>query len=117
MYNDFVVVGPAADPAKIAGTALAREAFAAIAKAGAPFASRGDKSGTHTVELAIWADLGLTPGAPWYRSIGQGMGETLDGGQRDGRLHVVRPRVVAVGERQAPEPAPVRWRCAPLREP
>lgn len=77
MYNDFVIVGPVADPAKIGGIVLARDAFAAIAKAGAPFASRGDKSGTHTVELGIWADLKTTPGAPWYRSIGQGMGETL----------------------------------------
>ncbi len=77
MYNDFVIVGPTADPAKVAGTVIAKDAFAAIAKAGATFASRGDKSGTHTVELGIWADLKTTPGSPWYRSIGQGMGETL----------------------------------------
>lgn len=77
MYNDFVIVGPVADPAKVSGLARAREAFAAVAKAAVPFASRGDKSGTHTVELGIWSDLGLTPAAPWYRAIGQGMGETL----------------------------------------
>lgn len=77
MYNDFVVVGPVADTAKVGGVALARDAFAAIARSGAPFASRGDKSGTHTVELAIWRDLGLTPRAPWHRALGQGMGETL----------------------------------------
>jgi tungstate transport system substrate-binding protein len=77
MYNDFVIVGPVADPAKVAGTVFAKDAFAAIAKVGATFASRGDKSGTHTVELGIWADLKTTPGTPWYRSIGQGMGETL----------------------------------------
>lgn len=77
MYNDFVIVGPAADPAGLAGMTRARDAFAAIAKARAPFASRGDQSGTHTAELAIWADARLTPGAPWYRAVGQGMGETL----------------------------------------
>lgn len=78
MYNDFVVVGPRADPAKVAGTARAAEAFAAIARARAPFVSRGDKSGTHTAELAVWSSAGVNPAAEkWYRSIGQGMGETL----------------------------------------
>jgi len=78
MYNDFVIVGPAADPAAIAGLTTAREAFAAVARAGAPFVSRGDRSGTHTVELDIWTDLRPAPsGAPWYKSVGQGMGETL----------------------------------------
>lgn len=77
MYNDFVVVGPVADPANVRGVALARDAFAAVARAETPFVSRGDKSGTHTVELGIWSDLGLTPRAPWYRAVGQGMGETL----------------------------------------
>jgi tungstate transport system substrate-binding protein len=77
MYNDFVLVGPAADPAKAATMALAKEAFAAIVRAGAPFISRGDKSGTHMLEMAVWADLKMTPAPPWYRSVGQGMGETL----------------------------------------
>jgi tungstate transport system substrate-binding protein len=77
MFNDFVIVGPASDPAKVAGTTTAREAFAAIAAAQAPFASRGDKSGTHTAELAVWASAQITPAGRWYRSIGQGMGETL----------------------------------------
>ena len=77
MYNDFVVVGPAADPTKIASRRSAREAFAAIAAAKAAFASRGDKSGTETAELAIWASAGLKPAGAWYRSLGQGMGETL----------------------------------------
>jgi len=77
MYNDFVLVGPEADPAKLLGTRLARDAFAAIARAAAPFASRGDKSGTHVMEQEIWAAANVTPGAPWYRSLGQGMGETL----------------------------------------
>jgi tungstate transport system substrate-binding protein len=77
MYNDFVIVGPKNDPAKIRGTALARDAFAKIAKAEVPFASRGDKSGTETAERAIWAALGYSPSGRWYRSLGQGMGETL----------------------------------------
>jgi tungstate transport system substrate-binding protein len=77
MFNDFVIVGPSDDPAKIGGMTGAREAFAAIARAQAPFASRGDKSGTHTAELAVWSDLKLRPSGAWYRSLGQGMGETL----------------------------------------
>ena len=77
MYNDFVIVGPGGDPAKIAGRASAREAFAAIAAAQARFASRGDRSGTETAELTIWASAGLRPAGRWYLSLGQGMGETL----------------------------------------
>ena len=79
MYNDFVIVGPAADPAGIAGTELAKDAFAKIAAQQAVFVSRGDKSGTNTKEMALWAAAGLTPTVdlPWYLSIGQGMGETL----------------------------------------
>jgi tungstate transport system substrate-binding protein len=77
MYNDFVIVGPAADPAKVATRRSAREAFSAIAAARAPFASRGDKSGTHTAELVLWASAKVTPAGAWYLSLGQGMGETL----------------------------------------
>jgi tungstate transport system substrate-binding protein len=79
MYNDFIVVGPKEDPARVRGLALGREAFKAIMDAGQPFASRGDKSGTHTKELAVWSALGVTPGAglKWYNSLGQGMGEVL----------------------------------------
>jgi tungstate transport system substrate-binding protein len=77
MYNDFAIVGPAADPAKVGGRRSARDAFSAIASAQAPFASRGDKSGTHTAELALWASAKVTPSGAWYRSLGQGMGETL----------------------------------------
>lgn len=79
MFNDFIVVGPAGDPAGISGMALAKEAFQAIAAAGAPFASRGDESGTHSKELAIWASLPFTPTAElgWYNALGQGMGDTL----------------------------------------
>jgi tungstate transport system substrate-binding protein len=83
MYNDFVIVGPAVDPAGIAKASSAKDAFRLIASAGAPFASRGDTSGTHTKELAIWKSAGqnpsavTAPGFAWYLSVGQGMGETL----------------------------------------
>jgi len=77
MYNDFVIVGPTADPAGIRGTALAQDALAAIAASEATFASRGDDSGTHTKELALWEAAGVTPEGDWYKSLGQGMGDTL----------------------------------------
>jgi tungstate transport system substrate-binding protein len=77
MYNDFILVGPAEDPAGVSGMATAAEALAAISTTGSPFASRGDDSGTHTKELSLWEAAGITPEAPWYASLGQGMGETL----------------------------------------
>jgi tungstate transport system substrate-binding protein len=77
MYNDFVVVGPPDDPAGISGMTDATAAFAAIAAAEAPFVSRGDDSGTHTKELAIWAEAGIEPGGDWYNAAGQGMGAVL----------------------------------------
>ena len=83
MYNDFVVVGPPADPAGIAGSTDAVSAFARIAEAGVPFASRGDDSGTHKAELALWAETGVDVAAAsggWYRETGSGMGATLNTG-------------------------------------
>jgi len=80
MYNDFVIVGPTDDPASIAGTPLASDAFAAIAAVAATFASRGDDSGTHSKERSLWEAAGM-PSAPatgWYKSLGQGMGSTLN---------------------------------------
>jgi len=79
MYNDFVIVGPKQDPAGIQGMLTAQEAFAAIAAAESTFASRGDDSGTHSKELKIWDTLDITPifSSGWYKSIGQGMGDTL----------------------------------------
>jgi tungstate transport system substrate-binding protein len=77
MYNDFVLVGPVADPAGIAGMATAAEALGAIAAAEAPFASRGDESGTHSKEMSLWAAAGIEPAGDWYDSLGQGMGATL----------------------------------------
>lgn len=78
MYNDFVVIGPADDPAGAADAGAAGEAFAAISAAGAPFVSRGDESGTHKKEMSIWAMSGATPTGGWYRSIGAGMGAALN---------------------------------------
>jgi tungstate transport system substrate-binding protein len=79
MYNDFIVVGPKNDPARIAGMASTVDAFKKIAEKQAPFASRGDKSGTNSKELSIWATAGITPtkAMAWYNALGQGMGETL----------------------------------------
>lgn len=78
MYNDFIIVGPAGDPAKASSAARAVDAFFAIARASARFVSRGDKSGTETAEKAVWAAARISPsGQSWYASLGQGMGETL----------------------------------------
>jgi tungstate transport system substrate-binding protein len=77
MYNDFVVVGPESDPASIRGEKRAAAALAKIAASGARFVSRGDRSGTHILEQALWKQAGVTPAAPWYIESGQGMGATL----------------------------------------
>jgi tungstate transport system substrate-binding protein len=77
MHNDFIVVGPTADPAGIKGSATAIDAFTKIANAKAPFVSRGDNSGTNAKELAIWKAANITPSGDWYTESGQGMGATL----------------------------------------
>src|SRR5215510_3951118 len=78
MYNDFVIIGPEADPARIRGLKAAA-ALKRIADAKAPFASRGDQSGTHVRELATWKGAGIDPkGQAWYRETGQGQGLTMD---------------------------------------
>lgn len=78
MHNDFVVVGPADDPAGIKGMKDGAEAFRKIAESGSTFISRGDASGTNAMEISLWEKLGMDPsGEPWYNSAGQGMGETL----------------------------------------
>ncbi|MFZ2445950.1 MAG: substrate-binding domain-containing protein [Syntrophobacteraceae bacterium] len=77
MHNDFVIVGPANDPAGIKGKS-SLEALAAIAAKQAVFVSRGDDSGTHKMELSLWKKAGITPsGAKWYQESGQGMGATI----------------------------------------
>ena len=77
MYNDFVLVGPADDPAGVGRTQSATEAFRAISMKGSPFISRGDESGTHQKEKEIWASAGIVPKGAWYVEAGQGMGEVL----------------------------------------
>lgn len=77
-WNDFIIVGPQSDPAQVAGLAGASEAFQAIAAAGAPFVSRGDKSGTDAAEHRLWAAAGIAPAGGWYRDIGGGMGAALN---------------------------------------
>ncbi|MDO9537770.1 MAG: substrate-binding domain-containing protein [Thermoplasmata archaeon] len=84
MYNQFVIVGPASDPAGINGTALAKDALGMIYNTGSKFCSRGDQSGTHTAEQKLWTSAGynytgitMQSNSSWYLSLGQGMGDTL----------------------------------------
>jgi tungstate transport system substrate-binding protein len=81
MYNDFVLIGPKSDPAGIKGMSDVAEALKAIKSKGAPFISRGDRSGTHIAELDLWKAAGIDIGkekGPWYKEIGQGMGAALN---------------------------------------
>ena len=81
MYNDFVLIGPKADPAKVAGSKDILEALRKIAAANAPFVSRGDHSGTHAAELRYWKDAGIDlekVKGPWSRDTGSGMGPALN---------------------------------------
>ena len=77
MYNDFVIIGPASDPAHVKGAKTSAEAFKRIADSKSTFISRGDESGTHQKEQEIWAAAGVRPQGKWYRSAGQGMGEVI----------------------------------------
>jgi tungstate transport system substrate-binding protein len=78
MYNDFVFIGPAADPAQIAEASSAADSLQKIASAEAVFVSRGDDSGTHKKELSLWTDAGVTPEGAWYNAVGAGMGAALN---------------------------------------
>jgi len=78
MYNDFIIVGPGSDPAGIEGMNQAEAALTKIAEAEAPFASRGDNSGTHKKEMGLWEKAGVEPSGSWYRETGSGMGQTLN---------------------------------------
>ncbi len=81
MYNDFVLIGPASDPAGVKGSKDIATSLVKIQSQGAPFVSRGDKSGTHAAELALWKEAGVDLAAKrgaWYREIGQGMGAALN---------------------------------------
>ena len=77
MYNDFIIIGPKDDPAKIRSAKGAMAALQAIASGKVNFVSRGDNSGTHTLEKALWKAAGIDPKGPWYIEAGQGMGATL----------------------------------------
>ncbi|MBM4431193.1 MAG: extracellular solute-binding protein [Chloroflexi bacterium] len=102
MYNDFVIVGPKEDPASIKGLTDAAAALAKIAAAQAPFASRGDESGTHSKEKTIWAQAGIEPGGDWYFSLGQGMGETLTFANEKG-AHALTDRGTYLSRREGLE--------------
>ena len=105
MYNDFLLIGPAADPAKIRGERSVVAALKRIAGGQARFISRGDKSGTHTLELALWKAAGVTPGAPWYIESGQGMGATLGiANDRQGYTVTDRATMLAFAKRVELEP-------------
>ena len=80
MYNDFVLIGPKADPAKVAGGKDIQAALKKIADSKSTFVSRGDKSGTHAAELRYWkgADIAVSPNLPWYKETGSGMGPALN---------------------------------------
>jgi tungstate transport system substrate-binding protein len=80
MYNDFVLIGPKSDPAKVAGGKDIQAAFQRIASTQAPFVSRGDKSGTHAAELRYWkgAGIAVSPSQTWYKETGSGMGPALN---------------------------------------
>lgn len=78
MYNDFVVIGPSGDPAGVSGSPVAEDVMRKIAGSGSLWISRGDNSGTHQLELALWKNAGIDPrGQSWYQEVGQGMGQTL----------------------------------------
>ncbi|MCP3866897.1 MAG: solute-binding protein [Gammaproteobacteria bacterium] len=77
MYNDFVIVGPASDPAGVAGSGDATDALGRISSQQAVFVSRGDDSGTHKKETGLWKSAGIKPEGSWYREVGQGMGKVL----------------------------------------
>jgi len=77
MYNDFVIVGPAADPAGLKGMTVAADAFKKLSETKNVFISRGDDSGTHNKEKTIWKAAGIEPAGDWYKSVGQGMGDVL----------------------------------------
>lgn len=77
MYNDFIILGPASDPAQIAGMADVTAALQKIAQTEAIFVSRGDDSGTHSREMNLWDEARIDPSGAWYQSVGQGMGSAL----------------------------------------
>src|SRR5262245_1858116 len=78
MYNDFIIIVPSNDPAKLKSSKTAVAALKLIEQLHAPFVSRGDNSGTHNLEKSLWKSVGFTPKGAWYVESGQGMGATLN---------------------------------------
>jgi len=101
MHNDFVLIGPPDDPAGVARHDAAG-ALAAIARRGATFISRGDDSGTHKLELALWERTGRTPGGRWYQESGQGMGATMRIAN-DKRAYTLTDRGTLLATQNAPD--------------
>ena len=91
MYNDFVIIGPEDDPAKIKGMTKATDALKRVAQTQSRFVSRGDKSGTHVLEQGLWKQAGVEPTGAWYIESGQGMGQTL-GIANDRRAYTITDR-------------------------
>ena len=100
MYNDFIIIGPKDDPAKIRSAKSAMAALQAIANGKANFVSRGDNSGTHTLEKALWKAADIDPKGPWYIEAGQGMGATLGiANERNAYTITDRGTYLALGKR------------------
>ena len=100
MYNDFVIIGPKDDPAKIRTVKSTLAALKAIEQAKAAFVSRGDNSGTHTLEKSLWKEAGIQPNGPWYIESGQGMGSTLNiANERNAYTITDRGTYLALGKR------------------
>ena len=91
MYNDFIIIGPEDDPARIKGMPRAVDALKRIAETPSRFVSRGDRSGTHLLELGLWKQAGIEPKGSWYIESGQGMGQTL-GIANDRRAYTIADR-------------------------
>ena len=102
MHNDFIILGPANDPAKIRGAKTAAEAFKKIAQSGALFLSRGDNSGTDAKEKGLWKGAGIKPeGQKWFQQTGLGMGETLNvAAEKHGYLLADRGTYLALNKKR-----------------
>jgi tungstate transport system substrate-binding protein len=100
MYNDFVIIGPKEDPAKIKSAKTALAALKLIEQSKSRFVSRGDNSGTHNLEKSLWKEAGLQPKGDWYIEAGQGMGATLGiANERDAYTITDRGTLLALGKR------------------
>ena len=112
MHNDFIIVGPSEDPAKIKGVKSSTEAFKKVASAKALFVSRGDNSGTHSKEKDIWKAAGINPeGEKWYQQTGLGMGQTLNVAAEKKGLYPCRPGDLSGAEEEPESRYSGRGRC------